>query len=153
MNEPGLPVVVLSNLACKVVTIDIVPLQRPVVGAAIAIRMLPTVELKVSEHPASSTKSSPASPTIVIVDVPVLARIKLAAALLTNFICAQVILPFANTVTAPVAGVAPPTFVPSNIKISDAPVDEGRVLPDPLMAVFQFEPVVILVEGVVPPTQ
>jgi hypothetical protein len=152
-NEPAVPAVVLSNLACKGVIMIIAPLTLPVVVAAIAILMLPIVEVNDNDDPASTTKSSPASPLMVMVLVPVVALMKLIAALFTSFICPHVMLPFASTVTGPVAGVLPPTLLPSNTRISVAPVDEGLELPEPSRDVFQFVPVVILVLGVVPPTQ
>lgn len=153
LSEPAEPDVVLSNLACNVVIIMTAPLTTPVLAAAIAILMLPTVEVNDSFVPASIVKSSPAPPLIVKVLVPEEARIMIISALLINLIWPQVILPFANTVTVPVAGVAPPTFDPSNTKISVAPVDEGRGLPDPFKAVFQFDPTVILFVEATPPTQ
>jgi hypothetical protein len=153
LNDPGVPEVVLSNLACKGVTIIIDPLTTPVLVAAIAILILPTVDVKESLVAASIVKSSPAPPLIVSVLVPDDERIIITSALLVNFICPQVILPFAKQVTAPVAGVAPPTFEPSNTNISVAPVEDGLGLPDPFNTVFQFDPMVILLLDAIPPTQ
>src|SRR6218665_2756413 len=152
-KDPGLPDVVLSNLACQGVIMRSVPLTRPVVAATIANLRLPTSEINEREQPASITKSSPISPAMLMVVVPELALTIVTAALFTNFICAQVMVPFASTSTVPVAGVLPPTLVPSNTSISEAPEEEGRDVPEPFSEVFQLLPVVILVVGVVPPTQ
>ena len=152
-KDPAVPVSVLSNLACKPVIMLKAPLTLEVFVAANANRMLPAPLLKTSDEPASITKSSPTSPDSVRVLVPVVALAKLAAALLTNFICAQVILPLASTATRPVAGVAPPTLLPSKTSTSEAPVDEGLVVPEPFRDVFQLVPVEILVADAVPPTQ
>src|SRR5690606_20583136 len=142
LNICGDPPVVLSNLAWKVVYILSVPSTLPVLVAPKFILMLPIVEMKESEEPASMMKSSSTSPAKVTVLVPDVGLTMLMSALLTNFICAQVMLPFTLTVTGPVVGVVPPRLVPSKIRMSEAPVEEGLELPVPSIEVFQFDPVV-----------
>ena len=153
LNDPVVPEVVLSNLACNGVFMIIAPLTIPVFVAAIANLMLPTVDVSESLVPASIVKSSPAPPFIVNVLVPEEARMIIISALFVNFIWPQVMLPFAKQVTIPVAGVAPPTFEPSNTNISVAPVDDGLGLPEPFKTVFQFDPTVMLFVEATPPTQ
>ena len=131
-----------------------VPFTLPVFTAPMAKRILPAVVAGTANvQPASMKKSSPSPPLIVIVLVPEVGRTRLITALFMSFTCAQVILLFARMVAGPVAGVVPPKLVPSKIKISVAPVEEGRVLPSPSNDVFQLLPVVMPVAAAVPPTQ
>ena len=131
-----------------------VPSTLPELVAAIAKRMLPEVVTGTANtDPAVTTKSSPAPPLTVIVLVPEVGLTKLIVALLVTMNCAQVILLLARMVAGPVAGLVPPKLVPSKIRMSVAPVEEGRVLPNPSIEVFQLEPVVIPVAAAVPPTQ
>ncbi len=76
-------------------------------------RRLPTVELQIKLLPASMVKSAPGAPLILIVEVPVLVRCQLTVTLFLKCIWANEIPELASTFTGPVAGVAPPTFVPS----------------------------------------
>ena len=131
IKEPGLPEVVLAILACNGVIIEKFPLTVPVLVAAIANTILPVVDVIETLQPAAIKKSSPASPAIVIVVVPVVLRTKLAVTPFTNFTCAQVMPAFACTVIGPVTGVAPPKLVPSNTRMSVAPVEDGREEPEP----------------------
>ena len=92
----------------------------------------------VSVQPAFINKSSVAvaSPFIVIVPVPVdgLNSVRLAPFLKIN--CPKFVLPQV-AVTAPVVGVAPPTFAPSIIRTS-AGSTTVLLVPEPFNAVFHF---------------
>jgi hypothetical protein len=115
--------------------------------------MLPVELSTLNVDPASTTKSSPDSPFTVRVLVPEVGLTIFTFTLLVKIICAKDMLEDASMVAGPVAGVAPPKLVPSKIKISVVPVDDGRDAPEPFKAVFQLAPVFIPVAAAVPPTQ
>ena len=81
---------------------------------------------------------------------PTVVRCKVTIALFCKINWAKLVLE-SVAVTAPVAAVLPPTFVPSNTSISVAASADLDV-PVPFKTVFQFE-LVVKLTGPVPPTQ